>query len=104
MTFGLFAPEFQKIGAVDAIREPKIIFHFRFPLCHGVAGIDHQCVALGTSEVDCGRESSDAATDNYHLTHIAVSQVSWFDRFAHIRFFVAAAGFDRVRSRSIVRV
>src|SRR5207249_12319073 len=104
MPFGLLPAQLHKIGAVHAIREPEIIFNFRFPFRHRVTGIDHQSVALGTSEIDCSRKSCDAAADNDHLSYTPVTQVSWFDPFAHTRLFVAARGFDRVRSGSIVRV
>ena len=102
--FGLFAPEFQKVGAVHSLWESKIIFHFRFPLRHRMTGINHESVPLGTSEIDCGRQPGDAAADNDHFSHTPVTQISWFDPFAHIRLFVAGGRFDRVRSGSIVRV
>src|SRR5437868_4010062 len=84
VVLSLLPSEFQKISAIHCIWEPKIILHFRFPLRHGMAGINHKSVALCPPEVDCSRKSRDPAADNDRFSQRPVTEFFWFYPIAHI--------------------
>ena len=59
--FGAFA---QKILARDTLRKPKIVLHLGLPLSHRLSVVDHQGVALRSSEIDGSREACNPPSDN----------------------------------------
>ncbi len=68
-------PYFSKIFATHAVRKTEIVFHDRLPLRHGVAGIDHQRVALRPPQINRRGKPGDASADDDHLTHLRIIEV-----------------------------